>query len=301
MAQKEKFNVYDHVTQTILAQLEAGTVPWRKPWTGGGGGIPIPLRHEGTPYQGINVLLLWIRALDQNYVSARWMTYRQSQELGGQVRKGEKSTTVVKFGTVEKDSGDPDNPDVLRFARAYRVFNADQIDGLPDLYYVKPDPPRDMGTCVDPALEGWFHSMGVPIDVSEEPAAYYTPSTDRIHMPRAQTFLSASEYFSTLSHEMAHAVGHKSRLNRVHEGNSRERYAKEEVEVELASAMVCARLGVHNSFENTAAYLQSWIDVLKTDSRAIFRACGAAQAAADWMFETAGEAPDQSTGLIAAE
>ena len=81
------------------------------------------------------------------------------QELGGQVREGEKSTMVVKFGTVEKDSGDPDNPDVLRFARAYRVFNADQIDGLPDLYYFKPDPPRDMGTCVDPALDGWFHSV----------------------------------------------------------------------------------------------------------------------------------------------
>ena len=124
MAQKEKCNVYDHVTQTILAQLEAGTVPWRKHWTGGGGGIPIPLRHEGTPYQGINVLLLWIRALDQNYVSARWMTYRQAQELDGQVRKGKKSITVVKFGAVKKDSGYPDNPEIRSYVRALYIFCA---------------------------------------------------------------------------------------------------------------------------------------------------------------------------------
>ena len=240
MAQREKFNVYDYITQTPLAQLEAGTVPWRKPWSGGGGGIPIPLRHEGTPYQGINVLLLWCRAMDQIYVSVRWMTYRQAQELGGQVRKGEKSTTVVKFGTVEKDSGDPDNPDVLRFARTYRAFNADKIDGLPGLYYINPDPPCDTGTCVDPALDGWFHSMGVPIDVSEDPAADYTPSTDRIHMPPIQTFLSASEYFSTLAYELVHASGHKTRLNRVHEGKSSERYAKEE----LAGVVIVGASGI---------------------------------------------------------
>ena len=301
MAHKEKFNVYDHVTQTILAQLEAGTVPWRKPWTGSGGDIPLPRRHEGTPYQGINIFLLWCRALDQSYTSSQWMTYRQAQELGGQVRKGEKSTTIVKFGTVEKDSGDPNNPDILRFARAYRVFNADQIDGLPDLYYIKPDPPRDMGTCVDPALDRWFHAMGVPIDVSDDPQAYYTPSKDRVHMPPVKTFLSASVYFSTLAHEMAHATGHKTRLNRVHDGKSGERYAKEELVAELAAAMTCARLGIENTFENTVAYLQSWINVLKEDNRAIFRAANASQAATDWMFKTAGKLPDQSADLIAAE
>jgi antirestriction protein ArdC len=240
--------------------------------------------------------MLWLTAATKGYASPTWMTYRQAQELGGQVRKGEKSATVVKFGSVEKDvqdsvTGDSDTVKRL-YARAYSVFNTDQIDGLPEEWYVRPEPVQDRGTAADPILDAWFAAMGVPTQQTDEPAAYYVPSEDRIHMPKLGTFESREAFYATLAHEMAHATMHPKRLDRQHEGRTREeRVAKEEVVAELASAMVSARLGIQPEFDQSAAYLDHWIKVMREDSRAIVRAASMAQAAADWMFDTAGE-PD---------
>jgi antirestriction protein ArdC len=213
-----KFNIYDHVTQTIIAQIEAGTVPWRKPWTGSKAGLVMPLRVTGEAYRGINVLMLWMAAEAGGYTSSTWMTYKQAKDLGGQVRKGEKSTTVVKYGTIEDraERNEGDDPKIRSYARAYRVFNCDQIDGLPDGFYAAVEQPRDLGTQSDPALEAWFARLEIPLDTTDEPAAYYRLSTDRIHMPAISTFRSTESYFSVLFHEAAHATLHVDRLNRKH-------------------------------------------------------------------------------------
>lgn len=293
-AAAKKFDIYQHVTDTILAEIEKGCAPWRQPWSGAGPGLSLPLRVTGEGYRGINVLMLWLTSAAKGYASPTWMTYRQAQELGGQVRKGEKSTTVVKFGTVEKDAENPttgEGETVKRlYARAYSVFNIDQIDGLDAKWHVRATPAVDLGTEADALLDGWFAAMGVPIEQSDEPAAYYVPAEDRIHMPRIATFESSEAFYGTLAHEMSHATKHPSRLDRKHEAKTREeRYAREEVVAELAAAMVCARLGIRPQFDQSAAYLEHWVQAMREDNRAIVRAASMAQAAADWMFTTAGE------------
>lgn len=167
-----KFDVYGHVTEQIIAQIEAGTPPWRKPWTGGAAGTALPMRWNGEAYRGINIVMLWAMAAAKGYSSERWMTFKQAQELGGHVRKGEKSSTVVKFGTVERE-GENGEERQIPYARAYRVFNADQIEGLAADFYLLPDPPRDLGTVADPELEAFFTATGEQIDSTEEPRAYY--------------------------------------------------------------------------------------------------------------------------------
>ena len=301
---QQKFNIYQHVTDTILAELEAGTVPWRKPWSGGGG-LSMPVRATGESYRGINVLMLWCAAQMRGAISPMWMTYCQAQKLGGQVRKGDKSATVVKFGKMLKDgeidpvTGAAGDDRRIPYARAYRVFNVEQIDGLDAGCYQQPEPPRvfdilNQDGMTDPVLDNWFASLGVQIVHSPEPEAYYAPARDRIHMPLAHTFESLHRYFHTLAHEHAHATKHSSRLDRHHSGKTKvQRYAQEEIVAEISSAMVSARLGITPAFEENAAYLQHWIDILKSDHRAIVKAASMAQAAADWMFETAGT-PDRA-------
>lgn len=286
-----KFNIYQHVTDQIIACLAAGTAPWQKPWSGSSSTF-MPLRATGEAYRGINIVMLWLAAAERNYTSPVWMTYPQSQKLGGQVRKGEKSTTVIKYGTFDdQDAGETasDEGKKRAYVKAYRVFNLDQIDGLPDDYHQRPEI-KDHGTQADPVLEAWFRSMGVQIDTTDNPTAYYHPATDRIHMPPVQTFETAHGYFATLAHEMSHATMDKKRCNRVYtDGSAEARYAKEELCGEISSAMVCARLGVQPSFGQNAAYLNHWIGVLKEDNRVIFKAAADAQLAADWMFNKAGE------------
>lgn len=298
-----KFNVYDYVTDTIIAAIEAGTGPWKKGWTGAVQHLGMPLRANGEAYRGINVLMLWIEAQIKGHCSPHWMTYKQAQELGGQVRKGEKSATVVKYGTMEvdRDKGqETAEPEKRAYARAYRVFNADQIDGLPSHFYSHAEPPRDLGTRTDPMVQAWFDRLEIAIDTTDEPAAYYTPATDRIHMPPIATFETVGKYFGTLAHECAHATKAPHRLSRQHVGSTQQRYAREEVVAELAAAMVATRLCIETEYDQNAAYLDHWIGVLKEDNRAIVKAASQAQAACDWMFSQAGEIDQQSTAEIAA-
>jgi antirestriction protein ArdC len=198
-----KFDVQAQVTNSIIKAIEARTAPWRKPWTCSTSGGSFPLRSTGEGYRGINILLLWCAAEENGFSSAHWFTYKQAADAGGQVRKGQKSSTVVKYGTFEKE-GDNGEAKSIPYTKAYRVFNADQIDGLPAEFYTEPTPPVDLGTVANPELEAFFASVGVPIDTSREPRAYYTPSTDRIHMPPIETFYDASEYYGVLAHESAH-------------------------------------------------------------------------------------------------
>ncbi|MEO1961914.1 MAG: ArdC family protein [Paracoccus sp. (in: a-proteobacteria)] len=142
-----KFDIYQHVTDQIIASIEAGTPAWRKPWTGDADGIPFPRRSTGEFYRGVNILMLWSEAAEKGFRSPYWFTYRQAQEAGGQVRKGEKSAIVVKYGTVDREDPETGEEKTIGYAKSYRVFNADQIDGLPEAYHGAPiEEPRDLGT-----------------------------------------------------------------------------------------------------------------------------------------------------------
>ena len=281
-----KFDVYAHVTESIIAEIEAGTPPWRKPWTGGASGVALPTRHNGEPYRGINILMLWIMATKRGYISSRWMTYKQAQDLGGQVRKGETSSTVVKYGTFTKENAQGVEEE-LPYARAYRVFNADEIEGLSEEYYIRPEPPRDLGTTADPELEDFFARTGATILTSEDPRAYYSVTHDHIHMPPVSTFHSAASYFGTLAHEAIHWTGGPKRLDRIKKFASRDEVALEEVVAEVGSCFVCAQIGIVPEFDQSAAYLEGWLSAMKQDKRAIFRAASEAQKAADFILASA--------------
>ena len=285
MSEKSKFDIYSHVTDRIIAAIREGTPPWRKPWTGDAGGAVFPLRSTGEPYRGINVVMLWLAASEKGYTSAHWFTYRQSRELGGQVRKGEKATTVVKYGTVEK-TGEDGEERKIPFARAYSVFNADQINDLPEHFYTVPEPPRDLGTEPDSELDAFFAATGARIETSGEPQAYYDRKEDRIHMPPIETFYDTNGFYETLGHECCHWSGHSSRLDRFGSPSCKADLAFEELIAEIGSCMVCSRLGLVPRFEQSAAYVEGWLTALGDDARAIFRAASEAQKAADFIFAT---------------
>ena len=289
-----KFDVCAEVTQAILDHLEAGVAPWRQPWDAGGA-VSLPLRVTGAPYRGVNVVLLWQKMVAAGYRHPTWMTYAQAVKLGGQVRKGEKSTMVVKMGThvkageAEEGTGEACEDRVRRFMRAYRVFNCAQIDGLDAAFYTAPTPPRSFGTRADPAVLAWLARTGIALEVTAEPRAYYSISRDVIHMPPAETFEDGAGHAGTLLHEAVHATGAKHRLDRRFGrvfGDAA--YQQEEKIAELGSAMAGARLGIEPRFEQNAAYLASWIEVMRSDSRAILRATSAAQQASDWLIDRGG-------------
>jgi antirestriction protein ArdC len=278
----QKFNIYDHITDQIIKAIEEGCAPWRKPWTGGTTGTSLPLRHNGEPYRGINTLILWSITAKAGFTSARWLTFKQAKTLGGIVRKGETSATVVKYGTIEKED-DNGKEKAIPYARAYRVFNADQIDGLPDTYYDIPEPARDLGTVLDSELEAYFAATGAEIRSSDEPRAYYNIEDDSIHMPPVNTFHNAAEYYGTLAHELTHWTGATKRLDRFGRFNDRKAYAFEELVVEIGNCMICATLGLTPDFQHSGAYIEGWLSALKEDNRAIFKAAGEAQKALDFI------------------
>jgi antirestriction protein ArdC len=299
----QTFDPEREISERIIAALEAGTPPWRKPWTGQGGGAAFPLRHNAEPYRGINVLMLWLAAAEKGYASPFWMTYRQAQELGGQVRKGEKSTLVVKYGLLETErSGeDGDASDAVRrpYLKAYHVFNAHQIDGLPESFAAEQGRAVDLGTRPDEALEAYFARLGATIEISADPRAYYHPSRDLIHMPPISTFHTTQGYYETLGHEAVHWTGGAARLDRLTRCKDRQAYAFEELVAEIGQCLLFATLGLTPSINQSAAYVAGWLKALAEDKRAIFRAASEAQKAVDLITERCGSAVEQPQEAVA--
>ncbi|ABI93401.1 DUF1738 domain-containing protein (plasmid) [Roseobacter denitrificans] len=283
----ERFDIKQHVTDTIIAQIEAGTPPWRKPWTGETGGACFPLRHNGDPYRGINVLMLWASATAQGFASARWMTFKQALDLGGCVRKGSKSTKSVYYGTFEQETeaanGEAETRQ-SRFAKSFSVFNADQIKGLPEDYYVRTEPPRDLGTEADPALEAFFAASGAQIITSADPRAYYCPQKDHVHMPPIATFYVAAGYYGSLAHEIGHYFLADHRIGTQKKFTTKAEYAVGELEAEIFSAFLAVHLGFEPHFDQSAAYVEGWLKALKEDKNAIFAAASQAQKAFDHIL-----------------
>lgn len=289
--------ICDEVTREIVEALTRGVLPWRAPWNSGGGIALMPLRACGTPYRGVNVVVLWRKAVGKGYLAPFWMTYRQASALGGQVRKGERGTTVIKVGTVVRKGEDPDEePARFGYLRSYSVFNADQIDGLCERFRRASDRPPVSRAKGDPAFMSWFRRLGVGIETSGAKRAFYDVQRDVIHMPPEDCFEDGATYIGVLLHELVHATGAAHRLDRrLGEAFNGPKYAHEELVAELGSAMAGALLGIEPRFEENAAYLNEWIKVLKSDSRAIIKAASEAQAACDWLMANAGPIAAAST------
>lgn len=287
-AQPAKTDVYARVTDRIIQDLEAGTRPWAKPWSADHttGRIGRPLRFNGTPYRGVNVLLLWGDAIDKGFSSSTWMTYKQAQQLGGQVRKGECGSLVVfaDLLTTTEDNGKGEEVERrIPFMKGYTVFNIEQIDGLPAPFGQAPSPALPP-VALHQAAEDFFAKTGATFRHGGNQACY-APAADVIRLPPPGAFRDPESYAATKAHELIHWTGHGSRCAREFGKRFGDRaYAFEELVAELGAAFLCADLGITPEIrEDHGAYLAHWLAVLKEDKRGIFTAATHAQRAADFL------------------
>lgn len=284
-------DVYNRVTQKIIADLEQGVRPWMKPWNAehAAGKITRPLRHNGLPYSGVNVLMLWVEAEEKGYTAPIWMTFKQAQELGGHVRKGEHGSLVVYANRLTRTETDEATGEEIEkeipFLKGYTVFNVEQIDDLPAHYYAKANPPPLPTAERNARLEAFFAATGAAIRHGGN-RAFYALEPDTVHMPPFECFKDPESYYATLAHECTHWTRHPSRLDRdlgrKQWGDAG--YAKEELVAELGSAFLCADLGLTPEVrDDHAAYIASWLQALNDDKRLIFSAAAHAQRAVDFL------------------
>ncbi|WP_424991419.1 ArdC family protein [Fluviibacterium sp. S390] len=260
-----KQDVYQKVTDKIIADLEQGELTWLKPWSSDNmdGRIVKPLRHNGMPYSGINVLMLWGAAIEGGYLSPFWMTYRQAKEYGANVRKGERGNLVVYANTITKTEEQDDGSEEERkipFMKGYSVFNVEQIEGLPEQFYAKPEPVIDTAERIEHA-DAFFAASGADVRHGGN-RAFYSGGSDHVQMPHFEAFHSPEAYYATLAHELTHWTKHPKRLDREF-GRKKwgdEGYAREELVAELGAAFLCADLALTpEPGEDHAAYIQSWL------------------------------------------
>lgn len=292
-SENARADIYARITDRIVADLEKGVRPWVQPWSARNmsGRVSRPLRHNGQPYSGLNVLLLWSESVASGFMSATWMTLRQANELGAHVRKGETGATVVyasRFTKTEKEPGGGEVERDIPFFKAYTVFNGDQIEGLPDHYYLSPEPVAKPLERIEHA-DRFFDNTGAEVRYGGD-KAYYSPASDHIQLPQPKQFRDMASFVATRAHETLHWTSGPGRLNRDlsrYHKDRRER-AFEEMLVELGSAMLCADLGIVPELEprpDHAAYIHSWAAILGSDKRAIFQAAAHAQRAVAYLHD----------------
>jgi len=285
---------YQEVTDRIVAALEAGRKPWQKPWDptkAGESTLPVNA-VTGRRYRGINILVLGLSPKALTSDDPRWCSYKQAQERGWQIRRGETGTTIFFFKRLEIDNSastamdsSPDSGDgTTRFIpmlRAFTVFHASQIEGVPDLEIPKAE--RPVFERIEDA-EIIMRNSGAEVRIGGD-RAYYCPATDHIQLPPDFTFRSPASYAAVELHELGHWCGAPNRLARKLDTRfGTEAYSREELRVELASAMICSTLGLPTDIENHASYVGSWVETLKTDKREIFKASADAQKIADYLL-----------------
>jgi antirestriction protein ArdC len=290
MQRTEKQDIYTRITNLIVSDLENGVRPWVRPWNAehAAGRIMRPLRHNGKPYSGINVLSLWASAMAQNFAAPIWMTFKQVSELDAHIRKGEKGSLVVYADSIKRKETDEKTGDEIDreipFLKGYTVFNVEQIDGLPEVYYAKAAPTLDPVTRIGHA-EKFFAALGATIRHGGN-RAFYSIAADVIQMPPFESFHDANGYYATLAHECTHWTGTKTRLDRDFGGHrfGSDGYAVEELVAELGAAFLCADLELAlEPREDHASYIATWLKVLAADSRAVFTAAAHAQRAAEFI------------------
>lgn len=277
-----KRDLYAEVTASVLKELEAGSAPWIKPWASTPG-QNIPCNAiTNRPYSGVNILLLW-HAHDKGYPTPRFLTYKQAQEVGGNVRKGERGypvTFVKRLQVPDKD--DADETRSVSMMRLYTVFNVAQCDNLPERLLTAPVVKPINQSSRDVAVDEFIATTHA--DIREGAGeAYYRPGSDFISMPAFAAFKDASHFYATTFHELGHWTGHKSRLDRDLRSRFKDKsYAAEELVAELTSAFLCAEWNLNGDLRH-AGYIASWIKLLQDDKRAFFTAASKAQAAADYL------------------
>lgn len=307
---QDRGNLYDEVTARIIAELEAGRLPWIQPWGKNGTTGPGMPRNAltGRNYSGVNVLILWGAVIEQGWSSQSWLTFRQAQEAGGCVMKGQHGVTVVyadrfipkdRKGSGRDGDGGGDQSSVrgtddprsraVPFLKRFTVFNVAQCEGLRAGLASDPAPLPDRE--IVPVAEDVIAASGVDFRIGGD-RAFYAPDPDFVQVPPQPAFFEQINYYRTCLHELTHATGHPKRLGRdLKNASGGKDYAREELVAEMGSAFLCAALGITPTVRH-ADYIGSWLAVLREDSRAIFRAASAATKAADWLLTRHRETQD---------
>lgn len=272
--------IYQQITDQIIAKLEAGVVPWQKPWNAGDSAVSWLTQK---PYRGVNQLLL---------TKGEYATFNQVRKSGGHVKKGGKATRIIFWSMLERKNKETGETDRIPFPKIYHVFEINgQCEGLGSK---RKAPEESAGIAPIEAAqkiaEGYLSRGAAPVLRHEGSRAYYRPSADRICMPSRKDFKKAEGYYETLFHEMTHSTGHASRLKRdgitdVIAGFGSVTYSKEELVAEIGTAMLCGVAGISDmTIDNSAAYIGSWLKALKDDNRLIISAASKAQKAADYIL-----------------
>jgi antirestriction protein ArdC len=287
---QDRASLYDEITDKIIAELEVGRVPWVQPWgtDAAKAQLAIP-RNASTDrqYSGINILILWGAAIERGFTGQSWLTFRQALSLGGHVRKGERGTTVVYADRfVPKDEKlrareDGEEAQAIPFLKRFTVFNTDQCEKLPDNIATARPPPQ-LGM-IEPTVEALIKASGITFHIGGD-RAFYAPAEDYVQVPPPQAYFEPINWHRTALHELGHATGHRSRLNRDQSGSyGTKKYAFEEMVAELCAAFGCASLGIVPTVRH-ADYVGAWLEILREDNRAIVRAASQASKAADYLL-----------------
>lgn len=299
-ADASRGSLYDEVTASIIAQLEEGVFPWVRPWSKALAAPGLPRNAvTGRAYSGINVLILWGAVIEGGYPSQDWLTFRQALAAGGCVRKGERGRIVfyadrfVPRGEREENgnSEQGEEPRGIAFLKRFTVFNVAQCEGLPEGLVTAPAPLPERE--LHGAAEALIAATGADFRIGGA-EAFYSPCADYVQVPPQPAFHHQIDYYRTALHELGHWTGHTARLGRDQTGRfGSAAYAREELVAELASAFLCAALGIQPTVRH-ADYLGSWLAVLRADSRAIFRAASQASRAAEFLLQFHAPAQEQA-------
>ena len=287
---QNRTSLYQEITEKIIAELEAGRLPWVQPW--GTSVVQAPLampKNTATQrrYSGINVLILWGAVVQHGFPCQSWLTFRQALGLGGNVRKGERGTTVVFADRFIPDQErarareQGDEPNAIPFLKRFTVFNVAQCDGLAgDLVTVPPPLPDGL---ILPEVEALIRASGADLRLGGD-KAFYSPTLDYIQVPRPEAYFEPINWHRTALHELGHWSGAPTRLGRDLSGSyGSKSYAREELVAEMTAAFTCATLGITPTVRH-ADYIGSWLEVLREDDRAIVRAASAASKAAEFLL-----------------
>jgi antirestriction protein ArdC len=283
-------DVYREITERILDALESGTVPWRRPWRDFGMQRNLSSRR---PYRGINQLLTQLTQQLRGYGSPFWLTYRGAERAGGHVRRAERGTLVVLWKRLVVEDEESEEKKRIWWARAYTVFNLDQVDG------VEAPAIEEKRLEFEPnqRCEHLLARMPDPPTVQHVPGgAFYVPASDTITLPPRESFHEVEGYYATRFHETVHSTGHSSRLDReLASRSSEESYSREELIAELGAAMLCGRAGIApQRLEQSAAYIASWLAALRNDKRMVVSASQHAQRAVDHILDERPEGGDET-------